>query len=74
VAAILEPISDEIFSPGNSIHSPYARITASNTNPGEGFTGGQLTEFMGLLATVPSQTPSVSLTERMAGRFAPNFM
>jgi hypothetical protein len=74
VAAILEPICDEIFSPANSIHSPHARITASSTNPGEGVTGGQLTEFTDLLATVPSQTPSVSLIERMAGRIAPNFM
>ena len=36
VAAVLEPIRDEIFSLANSIHSPYARIAASNTNPDEG--------------------------------------
>jgi hypothetical protein len=74
VASVLEPNRDEIFSPANSIHSPHARITASSTNPGEGVTGGQLTESADLLATVPSQTPLVILTERMAGRIAPNFM
>jgi hypothetical protein len=36
VAAVLEPIRNEIFSPASSIHSPYARITVSSTNPGEG--------------------------------------
>jgi hypothetical protein len=34
---------------------------ASNTNPGEGVTGGQLTESADLLATVPLE----HLTERM---------
>jgi hypothetical protein len=54
-------IHGEIFSPVNSIHSPHARIMASNTNPGEGVTGGQLTESADLLATVPLE----HLTERM---------
>jgi hypothetical protein len=36
VAAVLEPICNEIFLLASSIHSPYARITASSTNPGEG--------------------------------------
>jgi hypothetical protein len=49
-------IHGEIFLPANSIHSPQERITASSTNPGEGVTGGQLTESADLLATVPSRS------------------